>query len=179
MTRDDGVAVADLSTDYLNDPKWRRLCRANPDLFPPAVVAYTALVCESWKAGRRVTIEDAWPSILPYDAAIIAALRAVTFIDRRGMISTHSWDGWFGPAHRRREAARAAGRDGNARRWGPQSGSDRVAIGSGSGADPRTVPTVPFRSGPTVPSKKNGGIPINEPAKAPAFPPFGSVRPER
>jgi hypothetical protein len=128
-------------------------------------VAYTAVLCESWKAGRRVTIEDAWPSILPYDAAIVAALRAVTFIDRRGMIATHSWDGWFGPAYRRREAARAAGRDGNARRWG----SDRVAIGSGSGADPRSYPSVP--SGPTVPSKKNG-IPINGPAEAGGFPPM-------
>ena len=143
MTRDDGFAVMDVSSDYVNDPKWRKLHRAHPDLFAAAFVAYTATMCESWKAGRRVSIEDAWPVILPYDAEVVAALRTATFIDRHGLIVIRSWDGWFGPANRRREIAREAGREGNARRWGTRSGGDRVAIGSESGADPSTVPSVP------------------------------------
>lgn len=157
MSRGDGFAVMDLSTDYVNDPKWRKLHREHPELLLAAFMAYTATMCESWKAGRRVTIEEAWPPLLPYEAPVIDALVEVGFVDRKGYVVTRSWVGWFGPAHKRREAARAAGREGNARRWGP----DRVAIGEGSGADPRTVPirTVPTEPGRSVP-----------------FPPIGSRR---
>lgn len=148
MTRDDGFAIMDLSSDYVNDPKWRRLHRAHPELYPAAFVAYTATLCESWKAGRRVPLEDAWPAILPYDAAVVDALVQVGFLDRKGLIVTRSWEGWFGPANRRREAAREAGREGNAKRWA----GDRVAIGSRSGSDPRTVPSVPtVPTGPSAP----------------------------
>lgn len=143
MTRDDGFAVMDVSSDYVNDPKWRKLHRAHPELLPAAFLAYTATMGESWKAGRRVSVEDAWPVLLPYDAAVVAALREVAFLDRRGLIVSRSWDGWFGPAQRRRQASREAGREGNARRWGTRSGGDRVAIGSDSGTDPRSVPSVP------------------------------------
>lgn len=142
MSRDDGFAVMDLSTDYLNDPKWRRLYRASPELLPAAVMAYTAAVCESWKAGRRVPIEDAWPVMLPYDPAVIEALTAAGFLED-GDICARSWDGWFGPANARREAARSAGRDGAAKRWG--SVPNRVAMGSAWGGDRVSVP-VPVRT---------------------------------
>lgn len=173
MTRDDGFTVMDLSTDYLNDPKWRRLHRAHPDLYPAAFVAHTATLCESWKAGRRVSIEDAWPAILPYDAAVVAALAGVGFIDRKGLVIARSWDGWFGPAHRRREAAREAGREGNARRWA----KDREAIGSRSGGDPRTVPTVP--TVPTRPSERIEVVSVDEQRTKGRFPPIGVVDPRR
>ena len=175
MTRDDGFTVMDVSTDYVNDPKWRKLYRQFPALLPAAFMAFTATMCESWKAGRRISIEEAWPVILPYDADVIAALASVGFLDRKGLISSRSWEGWFMPAFRRREAAREAGREGNARRWG----KDREAIGSRSGGDPRTVPTVPIRSGPTVPPDRNGLYPLDEQPKSGAFPPIGAVRPGR
>lgn len=179
MSRDDGFAVMDVSTDYVNDPKWRKLYRAHPELLPVAFLAYTATMCESWKAGKRVSIDEAWPIVLPFDGAVVAALREASFLDRRGLIIPHSWDGWFGPANRRREAARAAGREGNATRWGKRSGGDRVAIAEGSGGDPRTVPYRSVPSGPTVPPDRNGSYTVDEQPKSGTFPPIGAVRPGR
>lgn len=109
MSRDDGFSVMDVSTDYHNDPKWRRLYRASPELLPVAFMAYTATVAESWKAGRRVTLEDAWPALLTYDPAVVSALTTAGFLDRRGLIVSRAWASWFDVAARRRQDRRFEG----------------------------------------------------------------------
>lgn len=151
MSRDDGFAIMDVSTSIHEEPKFRRLSRRHPDLIAAAFFAYVSTMAESWRHGERVSIEDAWPSLIPYNAAVVSALRRYSLIDRRGCIGDETWEHWFGPAFARREAARAAGREGNRRRWHPDSQPRSAAIalasgadiGSGSGSDPRTVPTVP------------------------------------
>ncbi len=109
MSRDDGFAIMDLSTDYLNDPKWRALYRVSPEQLPVAFMAYTAAMCESWRCGHRVSIEEGWPVILPFDQQAVDALRAARLIDRAGLIVKATWQSWFDPASRRREDRRFEG----------------------------------------------------------------------
>ncbi len=109
MSRDDGFAIMDLSTDYPNDPKWRTLFRASPDLLPVAFMAYTAAMCESWRCGHRVSVTESWPVILPFEQGAIDALRTAKLIDRAGLIVKATWQSWFDPASRRREDRRFEG----------------------------------------------------------------------
>lgn len=177
MTRDDGFPVMDVSTDYLNDPKWRRLHRAHPELLVASFMAYTATMAESWKSGRRVTIEEAWPALLPFDAAVIEALQDAGFLDRKGLVVVKSWDGWFRPAEARRARSRERWRKYNEKR-----DADTLAVPRGNDADtatsvPPVRPSVP--PGPTVPSKRTDFYPVDEQPKSGAYPAIGAVRPGR
>jgi hypothetical protein len=142
----------DLSTDYLNDPKWRRLYRQFPHLIGFAFMVYTATMCDSWKAGRRVSAEDAWPPFLPFDGEVIVALQSVAFLDKRGLVVMRTWSNWFDPASKRRAKARERWRRANAGR-----DADTALLPRGASADTsttvRTVPSVPpdrpFRSFPS------------------------------
>jgi hypothetical protein len=96
----------DVSTDIVNDPKFRRLHRQNPEHVVAGFLAYVAILGESWKAGRRCLITDAWPVILPYDEAAIAAMVAAELLDEKGQIPAKTWTGWFGPAQKRRKNTR-------------------------------------------------------------------------
>lgn len=106
MSRDDGFAIMDVSSDLANDPKVRKLWRHAPDHAGAAFVAYVATMGESWKAGRRVTIDDAWPAHVPFDKAAVEALVHVHLLDRRGLIVVKAWKGWYEVARERRDKSR-------------------------------------------------------------------------
>lgn len=120
MSRDDGFGVMDMSTDIVNDPKFRKLHRLETCQVAPAFMAYVAVIAESWKAGRRITVEDAWPALLPFDNAIRQAMADVGLVDRTGRIPLRAWQGWYEQAHRRREASRESWRKYNAKRRGQE-----------------------------------------------------------
>lgn len=160
MSRDGGFTVMDVSTDILNDPKFRKLQRLYPDLVAPCVAAYLAVMAESWKAGRRVSIEDGWPSILPYEARAQAALEDVGLIDRRGCLPVKAWDGWFGPAQQRRKASRDRWERYNAKRNAANTPSDTQPTSLPRGnhvATATSVPSVP--TDPSVPFRAGGPAP--------------------
>jgi len=142
MSRDDGFAVMDVSTGYVDDPKWRKLARYAPDQLGPAFIAYTATMAESWGAGRRVTIEDAWPALIPFSKLAVDALRHVGLLDSHGLVQSRAWRGWFGPAKARRDMFRD--------RWARANEKRRAeAALSPRGSDAVTASPVP--SVPSVP----------------------------
>src|SRR6187551_1629147 len=96
----------DVSTDLVNDPKIRKLYRHAPDHADRAVIAYVATMAESWKAGRRVTIDDAWPGFVPFDKAAVEALAHVKLIDRTGRVNVKAWREWYEVAKERRDKSR-------------------------------------------------------------------------
>jgi hypothetical protein len=146
MSRDDGFAIMDVSTDLLNDPKWRRMHRRTPELIPAAFMAYAATLAESWRSGQRVSVEEAWPVLLPYDEAVIAALRTARLLDKRGLIPVEAWRNWFEVARNRREKSRERWRRHNANR-----DADTALVPRGSDAGTTTsVPLLP--SVPSVPT---------------------------
>lgn len=157
MSRDDGFAVMDVSTDLVNDPKIRKLYRHAPDHADRAVVAYLSTMGESWKAGRRVNVDDAWPAFIPFDQSAVAALVHVGLIDGRGMVMSKAWRGWFGPADDRRRKARA--------KW-KRANDKRHAEAMGEGGDTDATPESPRGTTAVTPSP----VP-----SAPSVPPEGST----
>ena len=113
MSQLEGFAVMDVSTAILHDPKVGRLAREYPERLTTGFLVYVATMAESWKAGERVTVEDAWPSFLAFDQASIDAIRAVKLIDARGRIVPQAWRGWFDIAYERREKSRERWRRAN------------------------------------------------------------------
>jgi len=60
-----------------------------------------SLICDSWKAGKRLPVDECWPDkFVPenYQSAVIAALTDAGFIDRTGRIPEESWEEWYGQA---------------------------------------------------------------------------------
>lgn len=106
VSRDDGFAVMDVSADIVNDPKWRLLAKYAPDRVAPAFMVYVATMGASWKAGRRVTVANSWPAVLPFDTLTEDALKHVGLIDGTGMVSLKTWREWFGTANKRRKVSR-------------------------------------------------------------------------
>ena len=169
MSRDCGFEVGDRSTRTLYDT---RLLRAYKVAGLQVVVAWDAIVDESWAKGERVTIEDALLP-LPYaiDVAVVAdALRAEGLLDTEGRIRDASWSAWFEVANARRttkrEHDRAYARRMAAARWGTgtESVPSRTRVANGSDASSRpSVPTVrPPRArarGETL-QGKNGKSPV-------------------
>lgn len=141
-SRSDGFAVMDVSTSICEDPKFRRIQRDSPGRLAPAFMAYMATMAESWQAGRRVTIEDAWPAVLPFDEAVVEALKTARLLDAAGRISAKSWREWFDAAFQRRESARERWRRANANR---SVGAAQLPRGS----DADTGATVTYRSVPS------------------------------
>ena len=153
MSRDDGFAVMDVSTGYVDDAKWRKLVRHAPDDLGPAFIAYTATMAESWRAGRRVTIDDAWPALIPYSKPAIDALRHVGLLDSHGLVQSRAWRGWFGVAKGRRDTSRERWARANEKRR-----DDAALLPRGShAATAAPVPLLP--SVPPVPSVGNQEIP--------------------
>jgi hypothetical protein len=133
----------DVSTSICDDPKFRRLAREYPDHVAVAFTAYVAVCAESWRAGRRVPQEEAWPAFLPFDEEAVLALYRVGLIDKRGCIVSKAWRSWYEPARERRDKARERWTRYNALR-----GADTTSLPRGSHADTATsvrpsVPTVP------------------------------------
>jgi hypothetical protein len=115
MTRDDGFAIADTDTSEYSDPKVVALARRQRDAMRThaTVNLYDAVRLASWKAGRRLTLEESMPawSLGPADE-LAADLIAVGLLDEERRIPAHAWRGWFGPAHQRRELRRIEGQVG-------------------------------------------------------------------
>ena len=147
MSREEGFAVMDVSTSVCDDPKFRRLAREAPHHVAVAFMAYLATVGESWKAGRRVTVEDAWPVLLPYDPAVITSMQAVGLVDAKGALPSKTWSGWFAPAAERRRKSRERWQRYNANR-----AADATAVPRGN--DVATATSV-RSSRPSVPSSRN------------------------
>lgn len=152
MSRDDGFAVMDVSTGYVDDPKWRKLVRYAPELLGPAFIAYTATMAESWRAGRRVTIDDAWPTLIDYSKPAVDALRHVGLLDSHGHVQSRAWRGWFGPAKTRRDASRDRWAKANAKR------REEAAL-LPRGSSEVTASPVPLRTVPSVPTEDSREIP--------------------
>lgn len=140
MSRGEGFETMDMSTSICDDPKLRKLARLHPELGASALLCYVATVTTSWRDGRRLTAEDAWPVIAPYDAAAVGALREVGLLDRSGRIPVRVWDEWYGVAQQRREAHRARWRRANAHR------ADTARTPRGDRAE-----TAAIRSSPILP----------------------------
>lgn len=151
----------DLSTTIHHDPKFRRLHRAHPDLIAPAFTAYVATLAESWREGERVSIRDAWPAMLPWDRAVVAALRQVNLVDQDGKVALETWDRWFGEVDRRREANRTRWREyARQHRESTRTGAmDTLSSPRGHRAESTaSVPirSVPIRSVDSPPSPHRG-----------------------
>lgn len=152
MSRDDGFAVMDVSVDIVNDPKIRKLYRHSPEHAGAGFAAYIATMGESWKAGHRVTVEDAWPAFLPFDPAAVAAMIHVGLLDAKGLVSSKAWRSWFTPAQSRREAVRERWRRANEKRLHPSTNDSAATTTEtapsprGSRADTGANHSVPFRS---------------------------------
>lgn len=107
MPRDEGFDVMDVSTSIANDTKFRRMKLHAPDHLAVSFMAYVATMAESWRAGKRVPVTDAWPLFLPADEAAVTAMQHVGLLDGQGLIPIHVWRSWFSPAKKRRDASRA------------------------------------------------------------------------
>lgn len=149
-SRDDGFAIMDVSTSICDDPKFRRLARENPEMVAPAFTAYVATMAESWRVGRRVPVEDAWPGFLPFSEPVCDALRGVGLIDARGLLTVKAWRGWFEPARERRQKSRDRWTRYNANRTGDTTHPPRGSDVDTATSVPTVRPSVP--TGPSVPS---------------------------
>lgn len=145
MTRDEGFAVMDVSTSLLQDPKVRKLQRHAPDRWPVAMIAYLSAMSESWKAGRRVSIEDAWPVGLPFDQLAADGLAQVGLVDASGLIVPRTWRSWFGKAKSRRAKTRA-----DWRKWQQDHRKSKGGVSPDSDPDKGKQSVRP--SAPPVPS---------------------------
>lgn len=158
MPRDDGFAVADVSTSKHTDPKFRRLWRmlaGDEDGMNAAVALYEAVTLASWGQGERVEADEAAPFWMSETREAMLSLQKVGLLDEDGMIPQHAWDSWYLPAYGRREQRREAGRIGGQNSRPPKpphnnGGADPKQ--TSSDASPTPNPSVPFRSDPSVPS---------------------------
>ena len=167
MSQQPGFDVMDIDTSIANDPKFRRIHRTNADLVSTAFMAYVALLGESWKAAERVTIEDAWPALLPFDTRAVESMQTAGLIDSDGRIPSRAWRKRFAEANKRRIAARARWRRHNDKRGKSSTNNDATATDEPRGSDVDTatsVPSVPFRpsvrSDNPLPPLRNGATPL-------------------
>lgn len=134
MSRDDGFSIMDVSVDLATDAKVKKLWRHAPDHAGAAFIAYVATMGESWKEGRRVTIDDSWPAFVPFDKAACAALVEVGLIDKSGKVTVKAWKSWYEIARDRRTKSRDRWARYNAQRDAVQTpvprGSDAVTASS-------------------------------------------------
>jgi hypothetical protein len=161
MARGEGFGIMDVSTDVANDPKFRRIQRQAPELVAPAFAVYIALMAESWKAGRRVSIDDGWPAFMPFDPKVVDQLTAAGLVDRHGLIALAAWQTWFMPVRARRAALRERWSRANANRHGQAIREANTAASSrGDAAVTARLPrgsrpdTAAIRSVPSVPSER-------------------------
>jgi hypothetical protein len=147
MSRDDGFAVMDVSVDLADDPKVRKLWRYAPDHAGAAFIAYVATMGESWKQGRRVTIDDGWPAHVPFCQPAVDALLHVGLLDKGGRVSVNAWRGWFEVAKSRRDKSRDRWA-----RYNAQRNADTASLPRGSDVGTASsVPSVPsVRSLPAI-----------------------------
>jgi hypothetical protein len=143
----------DVSTSIHEDQKFKRLARRHPELIAPAFLAYVATVAESWLAGDRVPIIDAWPALLPFDRAVVAALKRFELLERDGRVACETWNVWFLPALERKQRARERWARANAKRHAALMADDAEAATLPRGSDAATGATV-RTDRPSVPSDR-------------------------
>ncbi|MGD0247805.1 MAG: hypothetical protein ABSB75_02015 [Candidatus Limnocylindrales bacterium] len=149
MSRDDGFSIADTDTGMLSDPKILTLARQlrDPIRTGAAIALYDAVRLASWKAGRRLTLEETVPGwwLDPFDE-LAAALVSAGLIDDEHRIPAHAWESWYGPARDRRQRLRDLGSKGGKAAHEPVERTVERTV--------EPVPTVPtVRSDrPTVPA---------------------------
>jgi len=112
MSRADGFDVADTDTGLMADPKVLVLARRLRDSSRTgaALALYESVRLASWKAGRRLTLDESLPGwwLDPVDE-LAEHLVAVGLLDAERRIPEHAWEGWFGPAlDRKLESRRKA-----------------------------------------------------------------------
>jgi hypothetical protein len=151
----------DVSTSLDDDPKFRTLARRHPDLLAVAGWAYIGLLARSWREGERLTLEEAWPALLPWDQGAADAMVAVGLVDEHQRLPEHAWDAWYGAAAERRRLGRERQRRADARR----GRSGRQADSQGQQAGSTDSPSV-SQSGPTRDQRgSNVGPSDDEPSK--------------
>jgi hypothetical protein len=106
VSRDGGFDRMDVSTSLPDDRKFRALARRHPDLLAAAGWAYLGLLAMSWREGERLTLEEGWPALLPYDEAAADALREARLVDDELRIPEHAWAAWYVVACERRRLGR-------------------------------------------------------------------------
>lgn len=112
------LARMDIDTRWPYHRKCRALQAAFSTDWPSYWCAYLAVLGESWAAGERMTIRDAWVPSLPVTIEAAAeALASIGLLDKSGKVPQKSWDEWFGPAAARIDSLKARGRMGAAKRW--------------------------------------------------------------
>jgi hypothetical protein len=163
MSREAGFSIADIDSGFVADPKVVALARRLHDQNVTAAycLLYLSLVLASWKAGKRLTLDEgapAWWTDSLDDAR--GHLEAVDLLDVDGRIHDRAWEGWFGPASARREERREAGRRGGhakARNQRPASSVVARPKQSHNGNQAKLYPTVP--TGPTGSNQRDGRRP--------------------
>lgn len=163
MSRDDGFAIADVSTSLYSHPRVVALARLLRDGTQTAahVAIFEAVLLASWGAGRRLTLDEACPAwwLDPVDE-LRANLQAVGLLDSEARIPDDSWASWFEPAFERREARRESGRLGGQRSGAARTEASLQRRSGGALAvlNP-SVPTVPsVPTGPSIPTDRQGGV---------------------
>lgn len=146
MSRGEGFEHMDLATSICDDPKFKRLARLHPEHLPCAFMVYVATLAASWREGARVTVDDAWPALLPYEPASARALQEVGLVDSRLRVGARAWDQWFGPAQQRREVSRSRWQRANALRRAVTAQSPR---GDDDDTDATRAVAVPSRPVPS------------------------------
>ena len=103
MSRD-RLTRMDISTSIDDEPKFRRLAGAHPDLYADAFTAYVCLCAASWRNGSRLTAGEGWPLLLTltkrksggHDTGdVVDALREVDLLDDDNRIPVRAWDNWY------------------------------------------------------------------------------------
>lgn len=135
MSRLEGFEVMDVSTALPNDPKVKRLAREHPEQLGPGFLVYVSTMAESWKAGERVSFDDAWPGYLTFDQATVDALQAVKLLDAKGRVTLSAWRAFFEQARDRREKSRERWRRANDKR-----GADHAMSNGAHSADATPLP---------------------------------------
>jgi len=112
MTRDAGLPRADIDTSLFDDPKVVALVRRLKDSFQIMVHVglYQAVVLKSWRAGERLTLDEAAPAwwLEPTDE-VRANLEVVGLLDAEGRIPEKAFESWYRPAEKRYAQRREAG----------------------------------------------------------------------
>lgn len=154
MSKRPGFTVMDIDVAIADDPKFKLIARTRPEHLEPAFMAYVALLGESWKAAERATIADGWPSLLPFDEAVVATMTTVRLLDKTGRVPVTAWRKRFTDANRRRIRARERYNRYNAKRGKSGTNDDGDTTSQPRGSDAITATTEPNRSEPfrTVPS---------------------------
>jgi hypothetical protein len=140
----EGFSRMDISTSIHNDPKFKSLARLHPKLALPALAAYIVLLAESWREGRRLTLQEAW-SLVPFDHRVAQALEEALLVDVEGRVPDRAWEAHFGVAFERRQTGRERQRRADINRGRTKADTDEVAprdVGSAVQPTNSTAPSV-------------------------------------